>query len=242
MPELEDDLIEGYPARFQIPPSTLNGLDHEEKVRRAERFAMASLLYEIMTGRKPFEGLTDDEVRHSFMNGDFPDDAAALPNSLFIFSGWSAEFSQELTRRGMPARKRFSKLLTVHSETTRCHSFPSYEKLCQSPSSAHWSSSSGHYCLCTIILRGARSRSYRVHGCGAGGQLCSSSLASIDWSSQGWQSLFLVSEGSNGRRGFGRYPSCWYGWNGACKCGRASGAVGDIQTGFPYPKPTRVTL
>ncbi|KAI4087367.1 MAG: hypothetical protein LQ339_008915 [Xanthoria mediterranea] len=60
---------------------------------------MASLLYEIMTGRKPLEGLTDEEVRHRFINGDFPDDAAALPNALFILSGWSAEFSKELTRR-----------------------------------------------------------------------------------------------------------------------------------------------
>ena len=100
MPGLEGDLIEGYPVRFQIPLSTLNGLEHEEKVGRAERFAMASLLYEIMTGRKPLEELTDDEVRHRFINGDFPDDAAALPNVLFILSGWSAEFSQELTRRG----------------------------------------------------------------------------------------------------------------------------------------------
>ncbi len=109
MPELEGDLIEGYPARFQIPPSTLHGLDHEEKVRRAERFAMASLLYEIMIGRKPLEGLTDDEVRHRFISGDFPDDAAALPNVLFILSGWSAEFSQELERRGIPDHRRFSR-------------------------------------------------------------------------------------------------------------------------------------
>ncbi|KAL8894401.1 MAG: hypothetical protein Q9192_004351 [Flavoplaca navasiana] len=95
----EDDRIDSYPARFQIPASTLNGLDRDEKVRRTELFAMASLLYEIMTGRKPLEGLTDEEVQHRFIDGDFPDDAAALPNSLFILSGWSAEFSQELTRR-----------------------------------------------------------------------------------------------------------------------------------------------
>ena len=101
MPALESDLTEGYPARFQIPPSTLYGLHHEEKVRRAERFAMASLLYKIMTGKEPLEGLTDDEVQYRFLNGDFPNDAAALPNGLLILSGWSAEFSQELTRRGI---------------------------------------------------------------------------------------------------------------------------------------------
>ena len=101
-PIIEGGLVEGYPAHFQIPPSTLDGLDHGEKVRRAEKFAMASLLYEIMTGRKPLQGLTDEEVQRRFINGDFPNDAAGLPNVLFILSGWSAEFSQELTRRGMP--------------------------------------------------------------------------------------------------------------------------------------------
>ena len=109
MPALTSGLCEGYPARFQIPSNTLHGLNHEEKVRRANMFAMASLLYEIMSGREPFEGLTDDEVQHHFMSGDFPDDAAALPNSPFILSGWSEEFSQELTRRGLPDYRRLSK-------------------------------------------------------------------------------------------------------------------------------------
>ncbi len=110
MPEVAGDLIEGYPTRFQIPPSTLHGLDHDEKVKRAERFAMASVLYEIMTGRKPLEGLTDDEVRRRFISGNFPDDATALPNMLYILSGWSAEFSQELTRRGIPVHRRLSRV------------------------------------------------------------------------------------------------------------------------------------
>ncbi len=109
MPVLEGDPSEGYPARFQIPPSTLYGFDHDEKVRRAEMFALASLLYEIISGRKPFEGLTDNEVQGRFINGEFPDDIVALPNSLFILSGWSEEFSQELTRRGMPDRRHVSR-------------------------------------------------------------------------------------------------------------------------------------
>lgn len=105
-PVLAENLSKTYPARFQIPPSTLQGLDHEEKIRRIEMFAMASLLYEIMSGRKPFEELTDNEVQHHFANGDFPQDAATLPNSLFILAGWSEEFSQELTRQGLPNLRR----------------------------------------------------------------------------------------------------------------------------------------
>lgn len=89
-----------YPARFQIPPGTLREFDQHEKVKRVERFAMASLLYEILSGTKPFEELSDDEVQHRFSNAVFPDDAISLPNSLVIYSGWSEEFSQELSKQG----------------------------------------------------------------------------------------------------------------------------------------------
>jgi hypothetical protein len=92
---------EVYPARFQVPPSTLRELDCNQKVRRAEMFALASLLYEIISGTKPFEELADEEVQRRFSNGDFSDDATSLPCSLYICSGWSKKFSQELTRRGM---------------------------------------------------------------------------------------------------------------------------------------------
>ena len=91
----------GYPARFQIPPRTLWGLDEARKVRRAEMFAMASLLYEVFSSTQIFEDLSDDEVQDRFSKGEFPDDAKSLPNSLTIYSGWSEEFSLELAKRGM---------------------------------------------------------------------------------------------------------------------------------------------
>lgn len=94
----------GYPARFQIPPRTLWGLDEAQKVHRAEMFAMASLLYEILSGTQIFEGLSDDEVQERFSKGEFPADAVSLPNSLVIYSGWSEEFAQELAKRGMYGR------------------------------------------------------------------------------------------------------------------------------------------
>ena len=100
---------EVYPARFQIPPGSLHELDRDAKVKRTEMFAMASLLYEIMSGRQPFEGLTDDEVQNRFSNGDFPSDAASLPNSLSIYSGWSEKFSQELTGLSMKIPRRSPK-------------------------------------------------------------------------------------------------------------------------------------
>ena len=91
----------GYSARFQIPPRTLWGLDEAQKVHRAEMFAMASLLYEILSGTQIFEGLSDEEVQERFSKGEFPPDAVSLPNSLVIYSGWSEEFAQELAKRGM---------------------------------------------------------------------------------------------------------------------------------------------
>ena len=62
---------------------------------------MASLLYEIMSGKAPFEELTDEEVQHRFSNGDFPKDAASLPGGLLMLSGWSEEFSNGLNEDGM---------------------------------------------------------------------------------------------------------------------------------------------
>lgn len=109
-----------YPARFQIPPSSLQGLDDEQKIPRAEKFAMASLVYEIMSGTPPFEGLTDNEVQRRFSNGDFPPDAASLPNSLFIYSGWSDEFSQALNKRGTHKLvASYTVSLTLHSQVRR---------------------------------------------------------------------------------------------------------------------------
>ena len=78
---------------------TLHGLETNEKAERAEKFAMVSLLYEIMTSSKPF--LSVDEVQKRFTKGDFPEDAATLPLSLFILSGWSKEFPQEVARTSM---------------------------------------------------------------------------------------------------------------------------------------------
>lgn len=90
-----------YPAHFQILASCLHELDHSQRVRRIEMFVMASLLYEIMSGTQPFEKLTDEEVQDHFENGDFLSDTSSLPNSLFIYSDWSEEFSNKLTRQGI---------------------------------------------------------------------------------------------------------------------------------------------
>lgn len=90
-----------YPPRFQIPQGALSGLSQEDKVRRAEMFAMGSLLYKIMSGKEPFEELTDDAVQTRFSKGQIPHDTIYLPLSLFILSAWSEEFSQLMKEEGM---------------------------------------------------------------------------------------------------------------------------------------------
>ena len=77
-----------YPARFQITPATIRDLNHDEKVKRTEKFAMASLLYEILSGTKPFEEVThEDEVQKRFNHAVFPDNAKDLPSLLLVYSG-----------------------------------------------------------------------------------------------------------------------------------------------------------
>ena len=83
-----------YPSRFRIPPQTVLGLDEGEKAIRAERFAMGSLVYEVMTAAEPFEGLSDDEVQDLYSGGIFPDDVFAMPEGAGILGCWSLEFGK----------------------------------------------------------------------------------------------------------------------------------------------------
>jgi serine/threonine protein kinase len=89
-----------YPARFRIPSHTLLQLDQEEKNKRSEMFALGSLLYEIISGKKPFEELSDDEVQLRFSNGDFPGDITSLQLWPTVLSCWNLEFSKEIEKIG----------------------------------------------------------------------------------------------------------------------------------------------
>lgn len=73
------DIESVYPIRYRLPPPVPTGGSEQEKlVVRAEKFAMRSLLYEVLTSRKPYEELADDEVQQRFAAGEFPADADAL--------------------------------------------------------------------------------------------------------------------------------------------------------------------
>ena len=87
-----------YPSRFSIPPYSIRGLDQAEKVKRAERFAQGSLLYQVMTTHEPFEELSDGEVRANYRHGIFPDDVFSMPMGPYILGCWSLEFEKEMER------------------------------------------------------------------------------------------------------------------------------------------------
>jgi hypothetical protein len=59
-----------YPVLFRILPKILLGLSCQETSKRAEMFALGSLLYELMSTRKPFEELDDDEILARYSGHD----------------------------------------------------------------------------------------------------------------------------------------------------------------------------
>ncbi|KAF7506135.1 hypothetical protein GJ744_012199 [Endocarpon pusillum] len=56
----------------------------QEQINRQERFAFATLLYEIGSGKEPFIWLSSEEVQQCYSNAEFPDDVKSLSPLLFI--------------------------------------------------------------------------------------------------------------------------------------------------------------
>ena len=88
-----------YASRHRIPAHKIVGLDEEEEVKRAERFALGSLVYEVMTASQPFEELSEDEVQDRYSSGTFPDDVFSMAMGPFILGCWSLEFEKEMKKR-----------------------------------------------------------------------------------------------------------------------------------------------
>jgi len=80
-----------YPARFRMPAGNLIGLSQEERVMRTEMFALGSLLYEIISGRKPLENLSDEDVEHKYRSGEFPNEVLSMPLGNIILDCWNQE-------------------------------------------------------------------------------------------------------------------------------------------------------
>ena len=88
-----------YASHHRIPAHQIVGLDDEEKVQRAEMFALGSLVYEVMTASRPFEELSEDEVQDRYNRGTFPDDVFSMAMGPLILGCWSLEFDKEMRKR-----------------------------------------------------------------------------------------------------------------------------------------------
>jgi len=95
VPNSDADHHKAYPPRFCIPPDTLLGFNQEDQIKRAEFFALGSLIFEIMSGKVPFEDLSDDEVQLAYSRGEFPDDVKSLPLWRSILGCWSLDSGKE---------------------------------------------------------------------------------------------------------------------------------------------------
>ena len=98
-PSLADEKFQYiYPAHYRIPSDTISDLSQEEQVRRAELFAVGSILYAIYSSKEPFEQFTDEQVQSRFRNGEVPEDILAFSSWPIILSCWSIEFDTELQK------------------------------------------------------------------------------------------------------------------------------------------------
>jgi hypothetical protein len=90
-----------YSARFRIPPATLHGLSEEECKKRAQRFAVGSLIYTVMAGKLPFADLEEELVQHNFEKGVYPEETRDFPSEIAIpiLGFWSQEFVEHIAHQ-----------------------------------------------------------------------------------------------------------------------------------------------
>jgi hypothetical protein len=88
-----------YPARFRIPPSMIRGLPSEEQVWRSEKFALGTLLYELYSSERIFDGQSDDEVQDKYRRATTFPNLESLPALMqcLIYACWSAEFGRYIS-------------------------------------------------------------------------------------------------------------------------------------------------
>ena len=94
-----------YPARYRIPVDAVVGSEHREAIKRAELFALGTLLYEIETGQKPFECLGDEEVQRKYGAGEFPVDVPNLKLGPLIYYYWESTSSAHNPEKSDDSRK-----------------------------------------------------------------------------------------------------------------------------------------
>ena len=91
-----------YPARYQVPNAITDRLGSNlERVIHEEQFALGSLIYELMTFKKPYHDQTHDmngdtEILSQYAKGKFSDDVWDLSGRVRISGFWCPEFAKGL--------------------------------------------------------------------------------------------------------------------------------------------------
>lgn len=82
-----------YPPWYRLPPMRDN-LSPQEQVWRAEKFALGTLLYEVLVGRRMFEGEPRGQIQQRYASATFPQLGGELPAWAhpLIYACWSAAF------------------------------------------------------------------------------------------------------------------------------------------------------
>ena len=76
--QIEGESSGMYPAHYRIPPTSIDSLGRQEQTDRQERFAFATLPYEIGSGKKPFEWLSNEELQQRYSNAGFPNELGLI--------------------------------------------------------------------------------------------------------------------------------------------------------------------
>ena len=88
-----------YPARYRIPPSTIRNLDLKEQVWRSEKFALGTLLYELLTSQRIFDDQSDNRIQDNYRRATTFPDLESFPALMqcIIYACWSAEFGHYIS-------------------------------------------------------------------------------------------------------------------------------------------------
>jgi hypothetical protein len=78
-----------FPPRFRLPDIALKHcVDAGDRMRRKQVFALGGILYEVLTGKKLFAGITDLRIQYRYEQGMWPEGIHLIPDHLMVMGCW----------------------------------------------------------------------------------------------------------------------------------------------------------
>ncbi|KAF3903061.1 hypothetical protein ABW21_db0200406 [Orbilia brochopaga] len=88
-----------YEPRFWLPSDCVKCHSPTEMARRREFFAAGCLIFEILSGKKPWSSLLDSVVKQKYQNGYYPPEVKELSHYLHILMFWSQDFAEIMQQK-----------------------------------------------------------------------------------------------------------------------------------------------